>query len=60
MSDLIQQLECIRREVSMRRRVYPRLVEAGRMTRANAHYEIQTMEDVIDSLEWLRRRGLDE
>lgn len=41
-----RQIECIRREVNMRRRVYPRWVAAGKMSQAKAAEEIEVMEAV--------------
>lgn len=37
----------------MRRRVYPRWIEAGKMKQATAEYEIQCMESVLATLESL-------
>jgi hypothetical protein len=52
--DLEQQLACVRREIGMRRRVYPRWVQAGRMSQAAADREIATMEAVLDTLTKVR------
>lgn len=38
---------CIERELRMRRRVYPRWVEAGRLTRQQADREIAVMEAIL-------------
>ena len=38
--------ECAEREVRQRRRVYPRLIEAGRMTAQKAAREIELMEAI--------------
>ncbi len=38
---------CIERELKMRRRVYPRWVEAGKMSQAHADKEIATMEAIL-------------
>lgn len=39
-------LECARREVGMRRRVYPAWVENGRMSKEKAEEEIALMEAI--------------
>jgi len=36
------------RELSMRKRVYPRWVESGKMTQAQATHEIAVMEAIAD------------
>lgn len=38
-----EKLACITREINMRRRVYPRWVEGGKMTQAKADSEIAVM-----------------
>ncbi len=45
-----RQIECIERELKMRRRVFPRLVNSGKMTESGAEDEILTMEAVKESL----------
>lgn len=42
-----QKRACIERELKMRRRVYPRWVEAGRMTQAKADEEVAVMEAIL-------------
>jgi len=42
-----QKRAAIEREIKMRRRVYPRWVEAGRMSQAKADEEIAIMEAVL-------------
>lgn len=48
---LPRQIQCIQRELSFRRRVYPRWVAEGKMTQAKADEEIAVMEAVIQTLE---------
>ena len=48
------QLECAKREVAMRRRVYPRWVEADRMTQVKSAQEISAMEAIVETLARLR------
>lgn len=47
---LADQLACVKREISMRRRAYPRWVADGRMTQAKADAEIAAMEAVAATL----------
>lgn len=42
-----QKRACIERELKMRRRAYPRWVEAGRMSQAKADEEIAIMEAIL-------------
>lgn len=42
-----QKRAAIEREIKMRRRVYPRWVEAGRMSQAKADEEIAIMEAIL-------------
>ena len=53
--DIEAQIACVEREVRMRHRVYPRWVEAGRMTQAKADAEILAMEAVHATLLSLRQ-----
>jgi len=50
MSTTAEQLACIEREIKMRERVYPRWIEAGKLTPVKAAHEIQTMRDVLELL----------
>jgi hypothetical protein len=52
-----EQLACVERELTMRRRVYPRWIEAGKMTKAKADAEIRAMEAVAETLRGLEQRG---
>jgi hypothetical protein len=47
---LEEKIACLEREVRMRKRVYPRWVEAGRMQPAQAEHEMQCMQAIIDDL----------
>ena len=51
---LADQITCVRREIAMRRRVYPRWVALKRMTQEDADAEIARMEAVLATLEGLR------
>lgn len=41
-----QKLRCLERELTYRNRIYPRRVEAGKMTQLQANREINCMEDI--------------
>lgn len=47
---LSAQLECVRRELNLRRRVYPRWVQAGKMSQRLAHEQLILMEAVERTL----------
>ncbi len=48
---LDQQIQCVRRELALRKRVYPKWVkEGGRMTEREAEKEIAHMQAVHDTL----------
>lgn len=51
---IADQIACVERELKMRKRAYPRWIEAGRMTQAKADAEISAMEAVLETLEMLR------
>ena len=47
------QLAAAKRELAMRRRVYPRWIAQQRMSEATAHHEIACMQAIVDTLEAL-------
>lgn len=47
---LEDQIRCVKREIGMRKRVYPRWVESKKMTEAKAAEEIASMEAVLETL----------
>lgn len=51
---LDEQIECVRREIGMRNRVYPRWVTIGRITQAHADHQIASMTAALATLEALR------
>jgi hypothetical protein len=53
MSTPTEMLACIQRELKYRARVYPRLIEQGRMSVPQADYEIRTMESLAELLQCL-------
>ena len=46
-----EQVACIERELRQRARVYPRLIESGRMTKQKADEETRRMEAVLATLQ---------
>lgn len=48
---LTEQIAAAKREVGQRLRVYPRLVDAGKMTRQKADAETAAMEAIVATLE---------
>ena len=54
MKPLADQLACVRRELALRRNVYPKWVRDGRMAQAEANEEIATMEAVLANIEKLK------
>lgn len=44
------QIKCVERELGMRERVYPRWVQAKKMTQEKADEEIKTMREVLKTL----------
>lgn len=50
MITISEQIECIEREISQRKRVYPRLVTSGKMTQQKADREILTMYEILKTL----------
>lgn len=47
---LADQLACVKRELTMRRSVYPRRVNEGKMAKADMDKEIARMQAVFDTL----------
>lgn len=53
MTDVItaaDMLACAEREVKMRKRVYPRWVEDGRMSEGTAAHQLACMEEIVKTL----------
>lgn len=55
---LEEQVFCVRRELRLRRRAYPRWVQTGKMTRAEADKQIAHMEAALATLEGLLPKPL--
>ena len=50
MKTLAEQITAVRREIAMRKNIYPRRVCDGKMRRGEATHEIACMEQVLDTL----------
>lgn len=44
---LKEKIRCLQREIAMRKRVYPRWVESGRMSYEDSQREIETMRAIL-------------
>lgn len=53
---LSDQIACVTRELGMRRRVYPRWIESGRMRQEESDREIARMEAVLATLQGLAEK----
>lgn len=53
---LDEQIKCVRREIAMRERVYPRWVEQKKMTQQKADAEILVMREVLATLETVAKQ----
>lgn len=51
------QILCVKREIMMRKRAYPRWVSDGRMTQEGADKELAAMQAVLETLNGLRPQG---
>jgi len=49
-ASITEQIECVRRELVLRRRVYPRWVQQGKMSQEKSQKELITMEAVLATL----------
>ena len=50
------QIACVRRELAVRKMVYPKWVEAGRMTAEAADHELHCMQAVYDTLQNMEQK----
>jgi hypothetical protein len=50
---LSDQIKCAKRELALRKNVYPKWVQSGRLLREQADYEIASMQAIVASLEAL-------
>ena len=54
---LEQQIACVRREIAMRERVYPRWVLAKKMTVSKSNHELEAMRATLGTLESIAAKG---
>ncbi len=59
MITLDDQIRCVKREIAMRRVVYPKWITQGKIDQAKADREIEVMEAVLKTLEVLASETLD-
>lgn len=52
----IEKLACVKRELMMRRNVYPRWIEHGKITAGKAAHEIACMEAIVEDYQPLAER----
>jgi hypothetical protein len=55
MISLNQQIDEVRRELEVRRTVYPRLVQTHKMRESVADFQMARLVAVLNTLEWLQR-----
>jgi len=55
--DINQQIACVTREIGMRRKVYPRWTDAGKITKAKADHDVACMEQVLVTLQHVKQGG---
>lgn len=53
MKTIEEQIKCVKREIAMRKRVYPKWVKYNRMKQEEADHEITCMESVLKTMEGL-------
>jgi hypothetical protein len=53
---MLDQIACVKREIAMRERVYPRWVESKKMSQQKADKEIETMRTVLITLETMNQQ----
>lgn len=49
-------LACVKRELKLRREVYPRRIDAGKMSNDKAAWEIKVMEEIVRDYEAREKR----
>lgn len=47
-------VECAKRELALRQRVYPKWVESGRLDARKADHEVECMQHIVSRLEKIR------
>lgn len=54
---LDDQIDCVKREIGMRERVYPKWVQLRRLSQEQADRELGRMRAVLNTLQALKRTG---
>ncbi|GAB3272714.1 hypothetical protein GCM10027347_44520 [Larkinella harenae] len=49
-----QEIQCLIREIGLRKSVYPKRIESGKLKQESADYEIAVMESALNRLKALR------
>lgn len=57
-TQISQQIACVKREIALRKAVYPNLVARGRKTAGTAEFEIACMSEVLNTLVLAERSHL--
>lgn len=52
-----EQIDCVKREIGMRERVYPKWVQLRRLSQEQADRELGRMRAVLNTLQNLKRAG---
>jgi len=58
MDTLLEEINCVKREIALRETVYPREVARGRMTEAKAERELNLMRRVLARLQAMQQPTL--
>jgi len=58
MKAISELIECAKREVAMRERVYHKRVEAGKFDLVKAAHELECMKDILKTLETMEQKEL--
>ena len=54
MYSIDEQINSVKREVKRRKKIFPHLVESGKMTEENSGYELSIMQNVLETLTQLK------
>ena len=54
MSTIEQQIACVKREIKRRKKIFPYLIESGKLTEDEATAELSLMHDIYETLTQLK------
>ena len=57
---LTEKVNCLERELLMRRRVYPRLIQQSKLTQSEADFEISIMQAILNDYKQQAKTDLGE